>query len=64
VKEIDSHDVREVVDTIFRDIFRLLECIGLIEAHLRQVDLADQKFTRLAGLSVESLIDAKMKLGK
>lgn len=44
VGEIDSSDVREIVDTVFKDLLRLLECLSLIESHLRQVDAAEETF--------------------
>lgn len=44
VYEIDSPVVKDVVDVVFKDLLRLLECLGLIEAHLRQVDSADETF--------------------
>lgn len=44
VFQIDSPPVKEVVEVVFRDLLRLLECLGLIEAHLRQVDTADETF--------------------
>jgi hypothetical protein len=36
--------VREIVRTIFQDILRLIECLGLIENHLRQIDAAEETF--------------------
>ena len=44
VGDIDSRDVREIVDTVFKDLLRLLECLSLIENHLRQVDAAEETF--------------------
>lgn len=44
VREIESTDVREVVETVFDDLLRLLECLSLIESHLRQVDVAEETF--------------------
>jgi hypothetical protein len=44
VREIEGPEVREIVGTVFRDLLRLLECLGLIESHLRQVDAADETF--------------------
>ncbi|MGH9927678.1 MAG: hypothetical protein ACREA9_00475, partial [Pyrinomonadaceae bacterium] len=41
VREIASPEVREIVDTVFKDLLPLLECLGLIESHLRQVDVAE-----------------------
>lgn len=44
VCEIDSPSVKEIVEVVFKDLLRLLECLGLIESHLRQVDAADETF--------------------
>ncbi len=44
VNQIESAEVKETVQVVFADLLRLLECLGLIEAHLRQVDSADETF--------------------
>jgi hypothetical protein len=44
VAQIESHAVREIVDVVFNDLLRLLECLNLIEVHLRKVEFADQTF--------------------
>lgn len=44
VREIESRPVREIVGTVFQDLFRLLECLTLIESHMRRVDAADETF--------------------
>jgi hypothetical protein len=44
VREIESPEVRGIVDTVFKDMLRLLECLGLIEGHLRQIDAAEETF--------------------
>jgi hypothetical protein len=44
VREIDFPEVREIVDTVFKNMLRLLECLGMIESHLRQVDAAEETF--------------------
>ena len=44
VRQIDSPEVREIVNTVFKDMLRLLECLDLIETHLRQVDAAEETF--------------------
>lgn len=44
VREIELADVREIVGTVFQDLLRLLECLTLIEVHLRRVDAADETF--------------------
>ncbi|HSS19529.1 MAG TPA: hypothetical protein VLL54_05605 [Pyrinomonadaceae bacterium] len=44
VREIDPQPVRKVVDSVFDNLLRLLECLGIIENHLRQLDDADETF--------------------
>ena len=44
VREIEPPEIREIVDTVFKDLLRLLECLALIESHLRQVDAAEETF--------------------
>ncbi len=44
VAQIESAEVKETIQVVFADLLRLLECLGLIEAHLRQVDSADETF--------------------
>jgi hypothetical protein len=44
VREIESTEVREIVGTVFQDLLRLLECLTLIEGHLRRVDAAEETF--------------------
>ena len=44
VNQIDSAEVKETIQVVFADLLRLLECLSLIEAHLRQVDAADETF--------------------
>jgi hypothetical protein len=44
VREVESPEIREIVDTVFKDLLRLLECLNLIERHLRQVDAAEETF--------------------
>ena len=44
VREIESPEVRKIVDAVFKDLLRLLECLALIESHLRQVDAAEETF--------------------
>lgn len=41
---IDLPAVREIVGTVFQSLLGLLECLDLIESHLRQVDAADETF--------------------
>lgn len=44
VREIESPEVREIVDTVFKDLLPLLECLSFIESHLRQVATAEETF--------------------
>ncbi len=44
VSEIESPPERQLVGAIFQDLLRLLECLSLIETHLRQVDAAAETF--------------------
>lgn len=45
VRQIKSPGVREIIGTVFQNLLRLLECLDLIEGHLRQVDAAEETFT-------------------
>lgn len=44
VRHIESPPIREIVSTVFQDLSRLLECLNLVESHLRQVDSAVDTF--------------------
>jgi hypothetical protein len=44
VKEIPSPAVRDIVGAVFEDLLRLLECLSLLESHLRQADAASETF--------------------
>lgn len=44
VREIESPEVREIIGTVLQDLLRLLECLTLIENHLRRVDAAEETF--------------------
>lgn len=44
VREIEFPEVRGIVGTVFQDLLRLLECLDLIENHLRRADAADETF--------------------
>jgi len=44
LRGIDLPDVRESVGTVFQNLLALIECLHLIERHLRQVDSADETF--------------------
>ena len=44
VREIESPEVREIIGTVLQDLLRLLECLMLIENHLRRLDAAGETF--------------------
>lgn len=44
IQRIDLPEVREIVGPVFQSLLGLLECLDLIESHLRQVDAADETF--------------------
>jgi hypothetical protein len=44
VQDIESPVIREIVSVVFDDLLRLLECLDMIEVHLRKVEFAEQTF--------------------
>jgi hypothetical protein len=44
VNQIESPPERQLIGVVFQDLLRLLECLSLIESHLRQVDAAAETF--------------------
>lgn len=44
VSQIESPPERQLIGAVFQDLLRLLECLSLIESHLRQVDAAAETF--------------------
>jgi len=44
VTQIGSLQERQLIGAVFQDLLRLLECLSLIESHLRQVDAAAETF--------------------
>lgn len=44
VEQIDSPELKGLIGVVFQDLVRLLECVGLVENHLHQVDAADETF--------------------
>jgi hypothetical protein len=44
VQQIDSPELSSIVGRVFQDLLRLLECVGLVENYLRQVDAAEETF--------------------
>ena len=44
VRQIESPVIREIVFAVFQDLSRLLECLNLVESHLRHVDSAVDTF--------------------
>src|SRR5688572_31595083 len=51
--------IRRVVGTVFQDLLRLLECLSIIEGHLRHVNTAEETLTffQLIRDEARSLID-------
>ena len=44
VRAIESPEIREIINAVFKDLLRLLECLDLLESHLRHVDAAEETF--------------------
>jgi hypothetical protein len=44
VGQIPSPKVRRIVGTVFQDLTRLLECLSIIERHLRHVNTSEESF--------------------
>lgn len=44
VQRIESSEIRGIVDTVVKDLMRLLECLRLIEHHLSRVDKVEETF--------------------
>lgn len=44
IQRIELPAIRETVATVFQTLLGLLECLDIIEGHLRQVDAADETF--------------------
>jgi hypothetical protein len=44
VRGIESPIVKEIICVVFDDLLRLLECLDVIEVHLRRVESAEQTF--------------------
>ncbi|MFN2499397.1 MAG: hypothetical protein ABR557_09950 [Pyrinomonadaceae bacterium] len=44
IEQIDSVEVRKIIDTLFKNLLRSLECMSLLDNHLRHVDAAEQTF--------------------
>lgn len=44
IQSIAHSGVREIVSTVFQNLLGLLECLDLVESHLRQVDSAEETF--------------------
>ena len=59
VREIESPEVREIVHTVFKDLLRLLECLSLVESHLRHVDVAEETFALFQLVHDEALVLVK-----
>lgn len=59
VEGVGSTRVRRIVGAVFQDLLRLLECLSIIEGHLRQVHTAEESlaFFQLIRDEVRSLIE-------
>ena len=44
VQQIDSPELKKLIGTVFHDLLRMLECVGLVENYQRQVDAAEENF--------------------
>lgn len=44
VNQIESPPERQLIGVVFQDLLRLLECLSLIESHLRQIEAAAETF--------------------
>lgn len=44
VRGIESHEVSEIIGSVFKDLLRLLESLSIIEKFLRQVNAAEETF--------------------
>ena len=56
VKQIDPPQVREIVDTIFADLLRLLEYLRPIESDLQQVDEAEETLALFQFIHAEACV--------
>ena len=59
VRDISSTRVRRIVGAVFQDLLRLLECLSIIEGHLRHVQTAEETlaFFQLIRDEAKSLIE-------
>jgi hypothetical protein len=55
VQQIDSPELKGLIGTVFQDLLRLLECVGLVENYLRQVDAAEETFALFQLIHDEAL---------
>ena len=44
VQDIESSVISDIIKVVFDDLLRLLECLDMIEVHLRRVEFAEQTF--------------------
>ena len=45
IENIDNSRIRRIVGAVFQDLLRLLECLSIIEGHLRHVQTAEETLT-------------------
>ncbi|HKZ80149.1 MAG TPA: hypothetical protein VJ124_17880 [Pyrinomonadaceae bacterium] len=60
VNRIEQPPIRAIVGSVFQDLLRLLECLDLIQSHVRQVDKADETLAlfQLIHSEAQSLISS------
>lgn len=44
IRQIDCTPIRDLVGNVFQDLLRLLDCLSVVEGHLRQVENAEVTF--------------------
>ena len=59
VEQIESPKVRRIIGAVFQDLTRLLECLAIIERHLRHVNTAEESiaFFQLIHDEARSLVE-------
>lgn len=59
VEQVASPKIKRIVGAVFQDLTRLLECLSIIESHLRHVNTAEESFAffQLIRDEVRSLVD-------
>jgi hypothetical protein len=55
VNRIEQPPIRTIVGSVFQDLLRLLECLDLIQSHVRQADKADETLALFQLIHSEAL---------